>query len=306
LYIFKSIGGALSATSIVWGTFAFAVQPLEVKSVVVNDAVAPIELMIFGENFMNGSDLELWLGENIPLTIKPGTLTNTSLTAVLPAGDFEGSFQLIVSTGGGSVGRQDLRAIQGNRGLRERKVILANRDRRDRTGTTAWRLRSVLRSNRWAPPLLAARQWPRYPKATRVIKEIPGPRVRTESMARLEQRVPQVLQVQRVTRVHRAFKVNPGYKDYRDRQVRRGNEDCRVKKATREIWSWQETFVRMESFYGDSMRPGVSCVVLLCWATRLLHRQSPLHRQNLLLPALSESNLSPSAVPTAPGAHRSI
>ena len=100
----KGIACLVGGIVLLWSAVALSVQPLEVKSVVVvYNADASIELMIYGENFMNGNDLELWLGEDIPLAVKQGTLTNTSVIAVVPPGDYEGSYQVLVTSGGGAV-----------------------------------------------------------------------------------------------------------------------------------------------------------------------------------------------------------
>jgi hypothetical protein len=100
----KGIACLVGGILLLWNATVLSVQPLEVKSVVVvYNADESIELMIYGENFMNGNDLELWLGEDIPLAVKEGTLTNTSVTAVVPPGDYEGSYQVLVTSGGGAV-----------------------------------------------------------------------------------------------------------------------------------------------------------------------------------------------------------
>ena len=109
--ISKRVTRSLGALIILWSAGAFAVQPLEIKSVIVDETVEPVTLMIFGENLMNGSDLELWLGEDIKLDVDFDSLTNTSVTATLPPGSYEGSYQLVATTGGGTVREDDFDGV---------------------------------------------------------------------------------------------------------------------------------------------------------------------------------------------------
>jgi len=112
---------------------ANAVQPLEITDVVVDElpaidqSPATTEFMITGHNFMNGGDVELWLG-GIPLVTL--TQTDTVITARLPDGMTSmraGSFQMVAMTGNGAVredafdgvtiGVQGLQGIQGIPGI---------------------------------------------------------------------------------------------------------------------------------------------------------------------------------------------
>ena len=91
-----------------------AVQPLEIKNVIVDEAEdGSITLMIYGENLMNGSDLELWLG-GIMLDVDLSTLTNVSVHASVPASALpmmDGSYQLNATTGGGAVRFDDFDGV---------------------------------------------------------------------------------------------------------------------------------------------------------------------------------------------------
>lgn len=109
--MFKARTCLLGGILVLWSALALAVQPLEIKAVIVDDTTDPVVLMVYGENFLNGSDLELWLGEDILLTIDPTSLTNTSVTATLPLGYFEGSYQIIAMTGGGTVRFDDFDGV---------------------------------------------------------------------------------------------------------------------------------------------------------------------------------------------------
>lgn len=102
MYI-RTVLAFAAALLVFFCTSALAVQPLEIKSVVVDDTADPIRLYIQGENFLNGSELELTLGEDIVLVIDEASLTDTFVIATLPPGEYEGSYQLTATTGGGSV-----------------------------------------------------------------------------------------------------------------------------------------------------------------------------------------------------------
>jgi hypothetical protein len=129
--------GLLSALLVLWTAAAFAVQPLEITDVYVEENVTlpgeetpTILFTIDGNNFLNGGDVELWLGD-IPLRIL--TWSNTTIEAALPLGmptTDPGSYQLIATTGGGTVrhddfdgltiGAEGLQGIQGEQGLDQR------------------------------------------------------------------------------------------------------------------------------------------------------------------------------------------
>ena len=110
MFVRKAMTCLLGGLLVLWSTTAIAVQPLEIKSVIVDDTGDPVILMVYGENLMNGNDLELWLG-NIPLGIVPGSLTNTQVHAMLPPNVMDGSYQLIATTGGGTVRFDDFDGV---------------------------------------------------------------------------------------------------------------------------------------------------------------------------------------------------
>lgn len=93
---------------------ALAVQPLEIKNVIVDEAEdGSVTLFIYGENLMNGNDLELWLG-GILLDVDMASLTNTSVHASVPADALplmDGSYQVSASTGGGAVRFDDFDGV---------------------------------------------------------------------------------------------------------------------------------------------------------------------------------------------------
>lgn len=101
---------AAAANFVLICSLAFAVQPIEIIDVYVDEDVVPVDeteptivFTIDGVNFNNGGDVELWLGE-IPLRLL--SQTDTTLTAALPLGMQTvdvGSYQLVVTTGGGTV-----------------------------------------------------------------------------------------------------------------------------------------------------------------------------------------------------------
>ena len=104
--IYKRFTQLLAALIIVWSAAANAVKPLEITDVIVDQLPPTIEFTIIGHNFMNGGDVELWLG-GIPLDML--TQTDTVITAKLPDGMpsiMAGSYQLLATTGGGAV-RED-------------------------------------------------------------------------------------------------------------------------------------------------------------------------------------------------------
>jgi len=70
----------------------------------------PVTLLIYGENLMNGSDLELWLG-GVMLDVDMDSLTSTEVRATLPFDVMDGSYQLIATTGGGTVRFDDFDGV---------------------------------------------------------------------------------------------------------------------------------------------------------------------------------------------------
>ena len=125
--IYKRFTQLLAALIIVWSAAANAVQPLEMTDVVVDQLPTTIEFTITGHNFMNGGDVELWLG-GIPLDTL--TQTDTVITAKLPDGMssiLEGSYQMLAMTGNGAVredafdgvtiGAQGLQGVPGIDGM---------------------------------------------------------------------------------------------------------------------------------------------------------------------------------------------
>jgi hypothetical protein len=99
-------------------SLVFAVQPIEIIDVYVDEDVVPVDeieptivFTIDGVNFNNGGDVELWLGE-IPLRVL--SQTDTTLTAALPLGMQTvdvGSYQLVVTTGGGMVRQNEFDGV---------------------------------------------------------------------------------------------------------------------------------------------------------------------------------------------------
>lgn len=111
--MYRRVGTAICAATLLWVSSALAVQPLEIKGVIVgaNSETGQTELWITGENFQNGSDLELWLGEGNLLTIVDGTLEDTFVIATVPPNVVPGSYQLIATTGGGTVRFDDFDGV---------------------------------------------------------------------------------------------------------------------------------------------------------------------------------------------------
>jgi hypothetical protein len=101
---------AAAAIFLLVGSLAFSVESTEIYDVYVDEDVVPVDeieptiiFTIDGVNFNNGGDVELWLGE-IPLRVL--SQADTTLTAALPLGMQTvdvGSYQLVVTTGGGTV-----------------------------------------------------------------------------------------------------------------------------------------------------------------------------------------------------------
>jgi hypothetical protein len=94
-----AFGFSLSAT---------AVQPLQITEVYVDDSDDPHLLMVTGQNFNNGGTLELWLGGYL-LTVL--TQDDTMIVAELTAGIPAGSYQLVATSGGGTVRHDDFDGV---------------------------------------------------------------------------------------------------------------------------------------------------------------------------------------------------
>jgi hypothetical protein len=109
-------------------TSALAVQPLEITDVYVEENVTidgesePTTIFtVDGLNFMNGGEVELWLGD-IPLRVL--TQSDTTIEAALPL-DMStidpGSYQMVATTGGGTVRHDEFDGVtigvQGESGV---------------------------------------------------------------------------------------------------------------------------------------------------------------------------------------------
>jgi len=111
--IFKRITRSLVTLIILWSAAVYAVQPLEISHVYVDEGIildgeqhSTIVFTVMGSNFLNGGTVELLLGE-VPLRLL--TQSDKTITAALPENMEtvpEGSYQLLATTGGGTV-RQD-------------------------------------------------------------------------------------------------------------------------------------------------------------------------------------------------------
>jgi hypothetical protein len=111
--MFRRIGAAVCAAALLWASSAFAVQPIEITDVYVEEGVVldgetdPTTLFtITGVNFDNGGAIELTLGI-YPLRVL--SQTDTVVEAALPLGMSSvepGSYQVVATTGGGTV-RED-------------------------------------------------------------------------------------------------------------------------------------------------------------------------------------------------------
>ena len=103
----------LATLTVFWTAAAFAVQPIEITHVFVNegafvgDETEPTTIFtIVGNNFDNGGAVQLQLGD-MPLRVL--SESRNLITAALPVGVeavMEGSYQLVAMTGGGTV-RED-------------------------------------------------------------------------------------------------------------------------------------------------------------------------------------------------------
>lgn len=99
---------SVAAIMILFSASALAVQSLEITDVYVDESGSPHRLMVAGHNFNNGGAVELWLG-GIPLAVV--SQTDTLIVADLPEGIIDGSYQLIASTGGGTVRFDDFDGV---------------------------------------------------------------------------------------------------------------------------------------------------------------------------------------------------
>lgn len=91
-----------------FSSITVAVQPLEITEAFVVNSDNSRELMVIGENFNNGGDVELWLGGHL-LTIV--SRDDTMIVAELPIIIPDGSYQLVASSGGGSVRYDDFDGV---------------------------------------------------------------------------------------------------------------------------------------------------------------------------------------------------
>lgn len=110
MYIRTMLSSA--AVLLLFATSALAVQPLEITDVYVDESGTPYQLIVTGTNFDNGGELELWLG-GIPLevTMQPQPPDYSTVVANLPVGILDGSYQLVVSSGGGTVRYDDFDGV---------------------------------------------------------------------------------------------------------------------------------------------------------------------------------------------------
>lgn len=105
------IGSIASAIAFFWGTSALAVPPLEVTEVYVDESGTPHQLIVTGNNFDNGNTIELWLG-GVPLVVESTNFDPCcAVVANLPADMPDGSYQLVVATGGGAVRFDDFDGV---------------------------------------------------------------------------------------------------------------------------------------------------------------------------------------------------
>lgn len=101
MFIRKAMTVLLGGMLMLWSAAALAGQQLEITEVVVDEPEGgPVTLIIYGENLMNGSHLELWLG-GMRIDVVDGSLTNDEVQATLPQSVMDGSYQLVAKTGNG-------------------------------------------------------------------------------------------------------------------------------------------------------------------------------------------------------------
>jgi hypothetical protein len=105
----------LATLIILSSTTTFAVQPLEISDVFVQE-VDPHDLLltrhdhltVLGKNFMNGGVIELWLGD---FDLEILSQLDTVITAEMPIVIGAGSYQLVAMSGGGTVRHDDFDGV---------------------------------------------------------------------------------------------------------------------------------------------------------------------------------------------------
>jgi hypothetical protein len=113
--ICKLITSFLAALIILWGAAAVAVQPLEITEVFVLEAdphdsldEPHDHLIVLGTNFMNGGDVELWLAGFL---LEVLSQNESEIVAELPSIIDPGSYQLLATTGGGTVRQNEFDGV---------------------------------------------------------------------------------------------------------------------------------------------------------------------------------------------------
>lgn len=113
--VHRRLGVAISAAALTWAAAALAVQPLEITDAFTADVDADDQngtphqhLMVLGTNFLNGGEIELTLG-TFGLTVI--SQTDTEVVAELPSIIQAGSYQLVATTGGGTVRHDDFDGV---------------------------------------------------------------------------------------------------------------------------------------------------------------------------------------------------
>jgi len=113
--VHRRLGVAISAATLTWAAAALAVQPLEITDAFTADVDADVQngathqhLVVLGTNFLNGGAIELTLG-TFRLTVISQTDTEvvTELPSIIPPG----SYQLVATTGGGTVRYDDFDGV---------------------------------------------------------------------------------------------------------------------------------------------------------------------------------------------------
>ena len=124
--LFNRITRSLAAVMLLSSATTFAVQPLEISDVFVQE-VDPHDLLttrhdhliVLGKNFMNGGVIELWLGD---FDLEVLSQMDTEITAEMPILIGPGSYQLVAMSGGGTVRHDDFDGVtigvQGPIGVR--------------------------------------------------------------------------------------------------------------------------------------------------------------------------------------------
>ena len=107
---FRTMLSSAAAISLLFGFQAFAVAPLEITDVTVDESENQIQIK--GLNFDNGNSLEFWLGGEL-LTIVSREFEPNCCTVIaeLPANIEPGSYQLVATTGGGAVRYNDFDGV---------------------------------------------------------------------------------------------------------------------------------------------------------------------------------------------------